>query len=175
MQKKDCYFLGKVTKPHALKGEVILWLDVDNPDVYDKLKGVFLEIKNELVPFSIDNIQIRGKKSIAKFDGIDIIEKTENIIGADMYLPLSTLPKLSGKKFYYHEVIGYEIFDQNSEKTIGQLKTIYESSGQDLFAIDINEIEVLIPIVDEFILQVDHTLKTIRIAAPEGLIDVYLS
>jgi len=175
MQKSECFFLGKITKPHGLKGEVTVWLDVDNPDDYEGLDAVFLEIKNELVPFIISDIQIRGKKSIAKFEDINKIEQTESIVGAELYLPLTSLPKLSGKKFYYHEVIGFEIFDNNSQKSIGLLKAIYESSGQDLFGIDANGIEILVPIVDEFIVSVDRTIKRIEIKAPDGLLDIYLS
>lgn len=175
MQKSECFFLGKITKPHGLKGEVTVWLDVDNPDDYEGLDAVFLEIKNELVPFIISDIQIRGKKSIAKFEDINKIEQTESIVGAELYLPLISLPKLSGKKFYYHEVIGFEIYDNNLQKSIGLLKAIYESSGQDLFGIDANGIEILVPIVDEFIVAVDRTIKRIEINAPEGLLDIYLS
>ncbi len=175
MQKSECFFLGKITKPHGLKGEVTVWLDVDNPDDYEGLDAVFLEIKNELVPFIISDIQIRGKKSIAKFEDINKIEQTESIVGAELYLPLTSLPKLSGKKFYYHEVIGFEIFDNSLQKSIGLLKAIYESSGQDLFGIDANGIEILVPIVDEFIVAVDRTIKRIEINAPDGLLDIYLS
>ncbi len=175
MQKSECFFLGKITKPHGLKGEVTVWLDVDNPDDYEGLDAVFLEIKNELVPFIISDIQIRGKKSIAKFEDINKIEQTESIVGAELYLPLTSLPKLSGKKFYYHEVIGFEIYDNNLQKSIGLLKAIYESSGQDLFGIDANGVEILVPIVDEFIVAVDRTIKRIEINAPDGLLDIYLS
>ncbi len=175
MQKSECFFLGKITKPHGLKGEVTVWLDVDNPDDYEGLDAVFLEIKNELVPFIISDIQIRGKKSIAKFEDINKIEQTESIVGAELYLPLTSLPKLSGKKFYYHEVIGFEIYDNNLQKSIGLLKAIYESSGQDLFGIDANGVEILVPIVDEFIVSVDRTIKRIEINAPDGLLDIYLS
>ncbi len=175
MQKSECFFLGKITKPHGLKGEVTVWLDVDNPDDYEGLDAVFLEIKNELVPFIISDIQIRGKKSIAKFEDINKIEQTESVVGAELYLPLTSLPKLSGKKFYYHEVIGFEIYDNNLQKSIGLLKAIYESSGQDLFGIDANGVEILVPIVDEFIVAVDRTIKRIEINAPDGLLDIYLS
>jgi 16S rRNA processing protein RimM len=174
MQKSDCFSLGKITKPHGLKGEVIIWLDVDNPENYEDLDAVFLELKGQLVPFLIEEIQIRGKKSIVKFEDIDTIEKTDTIIDAPAFLPLKALPKLKGNQFYYHEVIGYEIFDDKNQKTLGELKSIYESTGQDLFAIDINESEVLIPIVDDFIKAVDHKGKRISVSLPDGLIDIYL-
>lgn len=174
MNIKDCYFLGKITKPHALAGEVILWLDVDNPNDYEGLSSVFLMIKNNLTPFFIENIQIRGKKSIAKFEDINKIEQTDPIIGADMYLPLNALPKLSGNKFYYHEVVGYSIVDNISKETLGVLESIYESTGQDLISMNCNGTEVLIPIADNIVKSVDRETQVMFVELPEGLLDVYL-
>ncbi|MCP9765019.1 ribosome maturation factor RimM [Lacihabitans soyangensis] len=175
MQKSECFSLGKITKPHGLKGEVTIWLDVDIPENYIDLDGLFLEIKGQLVPYIIEELQIRGKKSIVKFEDINSIEATEPIIDAEAYLPIKKLPKLKGKQFYYHEVIGYQIFDNNSQKDLGELKAIYESTGQDLFAVDINETEVLIPIIDNFLDAVDHTEKRIHVTLPDGLLDIYLN
>jgi 16S rRNA processing protein RimM len=175
MQKSECFSLGKITKPHGLKGEVTIWLDVDIPENYIDLDGLFLEIKGQLVPYIIEELQIRGKKSIVKFEDINSIEATEPIIDAEAYLPIKKLPKLKGKQFYYHEVIGYQIFDNNSQKDLGELKAIYESTGQDLFAVDINETEVLIPIIDNFLDAVDHAEKRIHVTLPDGLLDIYLN
>ena len=175
MQKSDCFSLGKITKPHGLKGEVIIWLDVDMPENYENLDAVFLEIKGQLVPYLIEEIQVRGKKSIVKFEDINTIEMTEAIVDAAAFLPLKALPKLKGNQFYYHEVIGYELYDNMTQKSLGILKAIYESIGQDLFAIDIEESEILIPIVDNFIQSIDHTAKRISLDLPDGLIDIYLN
>jgi 16S rRNA processing protein RimM len=175
MQKSECFSLGKITKPHGLKGEVTIWLDVDVPENYIDLDGLFLEIKGQLVPYIIEELQVRGKKSIVKFEDINSIEATETIIDAEAYLPIKKLPKLKGKQFYYHEVIGYQIFDSNSQKDLGELKAIYESTGQDLFAVDINETEVLIPIIDNFLDTIDHSEKRIHVTLPDGLLDIYLN
>jgi 16S rRNA processing protein RimM len=175
MQKSECFSLGKITKPHGLKGEVTIWLDVDVPENYIDLDGLFLEIKGQLVPYIIEELQVRGKKSIVKFEDIKSIEATETIIDAEAYLPIKKLPKLKGKQFYYHEVIGYQIIDSNSQKDLGELKAIYESTGQDLFAVDINETEVLIPIIDNFLDTIDHSEKRIHVTLPDGLLDIYLN
>lgn len=174
MTKNQCYALGKITKPHGLKGEVQIWLDVDVPEEYEDLEAVFLDIKGQLVPYIIEEIQIRGKKSIVKFEDFKKIEETESIINADAYLPLKKLPKLKPHQFYYHDVIGYIMFDTNTNQELGLLKAIYESIGQDLFAIDYKEKEVLIPIVDDFIETIDHESKKIIMKLPDGLLDLYL-
>lgn len=175
MQKSECFSLGKITKTHALKGEVIIFLDVDAPEYYSKLEAVFLEIKGQLVPYIIEELQIKGRKSIIKFEDINSIEQAETIVNAPVWLPVSALPELKGNQFYYHDVIGYEMHDVSSGTTIGVLKAIYESTGQDLFAMDVDEKEVLVPIVDEFIHRIDHENQRIELKLPEGLLDVYMN
>ncbi len=175
MKKNECYSLGKITKSHGLKGEVTIYLDVDQPENYKKIDALLLDIKGELIPYDVEKIQIRGKKSILKLKEIHSIEETEKIVNSEVFLPLSALPKLKGNRFYYHEVIDYSIFDNNSKQEIGKIKAIYESTGNDLFAVDHEGVEVLIPIVDEFIEKIDHTNATIFLILPDGLIEVYLN
>ncbi len=174
MKKDQCYHLGKITKPHGLKGEVQIWLDVDLPEAYETLEALFLEQKGELIPYIIEQIQIRGKKSILKLEDFKKIEDTEKIVGLEVYLPLKKLPKLKGKQFYYHDVIGYEVCDKTPENKVGKLAAIYESTGQDLFAVLKDEKEILIPIVDDFIVSIDHEAEQIVVSVPDGLIDLYL-
>lgn len=175
MQKSECFSLGKITKTHALKGEVIIFLDVDTPEDYSGLEAIFLEIKGQLVPYIIEELQLKGRKSILKLEDINSIEAAEAIINAPVWLPLSALPALKGNQFYYHDVIGYEIHDVASGTRIGALRAIYESTGQDLFAIDVDEKEVLVPIVDEFIHKIDHGNQRIEVKLPEGLLEIYMN
>ncbi len=175
MQKSECFSLGKITRTHALKGEVIIFLDVDSPGDYSDLEAIFLEIKGQLVPYIIEELQIKGRKSILKLEDINSIEEAEALVNAPVWLPLSALPELKGNQFYYHDVIGYEIHDISSGTRIGTLKAIYESTGQDLFAIDVEEKEVLIPIVDEFIHKIDRENQRIEVKLPGGLLDVYMN
>ena len=91
----------------------------------------------------------------------------------ELYLPMDLLPKLEGDKFYFHEVIGFTINDQDFGE-VGILQGINDSTAQSLFEIDRDGIEILIPMNDEFIVKVDRKNKTILLNTPEGLIDLYL-
>jgi 16S rRNA processing protein RimM len=48
-------FLGKITRKHGLKGNVIIKLDTDQPELYNKLEGIFVEVNGLLVPFLLKN------------------------------------------------------------------------------------------------------------------------
>lgn len=168
----DCFYLGRVTKPRGVKGQVILFLDVDSPEEYAGLDSAFVEIKGKLVPHFFHIDQLNGNKAVATFEEIGA-DQALALVGHDLYLPLDLLPKLEGNKFYFHEVVGFRVID--AEKgDIGTLEQVIEYPAQPLFQIMKNGVEVLVPVIDEVVEEVDREQKILRIKAPKGLIDLYL-
>ncbi|WP_298754390.1 ribosome maturation factor RimM [uncultured Psychroserpens sp.] len=174
MQKKDCFFLGKIVKKYSFKGELLVKLDTDEPNLYEHMDSVFVDLRNNLVPFFIESSQLHKSELLRiKFEDVDTEEDADALIKSDLYLPLEFLPKLDGDKFYFHEIIGFKVEDK-SFGHVGIIKSINDSTAQSLFEIDRNGIEILIPMNDEFITKVDKSNKTIYVETPEGLIDLYL-
>jgi 16S rRNA processing protein RimM len=174
MKKEDCFYLGKIVKKYSFKGEVLAKLDTDQPEIYENLDAIFLELRNNLVPFFVESSQLHKSTLLRiKFEDVNAEADADAIMKSGLYLPLDLLPKLEGDKFYFHEVIGFTIKDQNFGE-VGILKGINDSTAQALFEIDRDGIEVLIPMNDEFIVKVDRKNKVILVKTPEGLIDLYL-
>ncbi|RPD93437.1 16S rRNA processing protein RimM [Aureibaculum marinum] len=174
MQKKDCFYLGKVVRKHSFRGEVVIKLDTDEPDLYQDMDAVFIEAGNNFIPFFIEKSLLqKGNQLRVKFEGFNTEEDADSILKCDVYLPLTLLPKLTGNKFYYHEVIGFTIEDTNYGN-VGSLTAVNDQTAQPLFIIENGDKEILIPMIDDFIKKVDRTNKKIIVETPEGLIDMYL-
>lgn len=174
MQKEDCFYLGKIVKKYSFKGEVLAKLDTDQPELYENLDSILVELRGDLIPFFIEQSQLHKSELLRiKFEEVDTEQDADSILKSDLYLPLEFLPKLEGDKFYFHEIIGFTIEDVNFGK-VGIIKSINDSTAQELFEIDRDGIEILIPMNDEFIKKVDRDNKTILVETPEGLIDLYL-
>ena len=174
MKKEDCFYLGKIVKKYSFKGELLAKLDTDEPDLYDNLDAIFIDLRGNLVPFFIETSQLHKSDLLRiKFEDIDTEGDAEALLKSDLYLPLELLPKLEGNKFYFHEVIGFTIIDSKFGQ-VGIIKAINDSTAQALFEIDRNGTEILIPMNDEFIVKVDRQNKTVEVNTPEGLIELYL-
>lgn len=175
MRKEDCFYLGKVAKKFSYKGEVLIWLDTDEPGLYENMESVFVEIHNNLVPFFIESSSLhKGDFLRVRFEDIDNEDDADRIMGSAVYLPLSALPKLEGNKFYFHEIIGWDAEDLRLGG-IGKIVGVNDSSAQPLFEIKKGDIEILIPMIDDFIIKVDRENKKIILDTPEGLVDLYLN
>ena len=173
VDKDSCYFLGKIVRVSGLKGDVFVFLDVDKLSDYEELDSVFVEIKGKLVPYFIQSVQIRHNGAVLHFEDTDL-ESAQGLVGSALYLPLDSLPPLSGNKFYYHEVRGFEVVDKNMG-SLGRLREVMDNAAQAVLCIDHpSGKEVLIPLVDEFLLSVDRERKVLNVQAPEGLVDFYL-
>lgn len=174
MNKEDCFNLGYISKRVGNYGEMSFIFDVDNPDRYKKLESVFVELNNSLVPFFIKKIQFRGNIATVAIDGIDSIDKAEELVKSSLYLPLHLLPPLSGKKFYYHEMPGFTVFD-SIYGNIGIIEKVLDFPQQVIFQIKNGKTEILIPAKEDFIIRIDRESRQIEINAPEGLIDLYMN
>ena len=173
MKKDDCYELGYISKTKGLDGEVYVQLDVDEPEDYENLESVFIEIKKNLVPYFIQYIDFQDKKVVISFEDIETLDQAKELVGSKLFLPLNNLPPLEEGQFYYHEVINFKIIDQNLGE-LGTIIQIYETGNQDLIAMQFQGKEILIPLVDDFIVKIDRENNILFVNLPEGLIDIYL-
>lgn len=175
MRKEDCFYLGHVSRSHGLKGEVVAVFDTDRPEAYIELESVFVDKRGELIPFFIDEITTNSKGHfILRFEEMGP-QESEDLVGSELYLPLNLLPPLSGKAFYFHEVIGFSVSDKKQGQ-IGICIKMMENGAQPLFVIK-NPAgdEILAPAVDDFILAIDRAKKNIELDLPEGLLELYQS
>jgi len=169
----DYFYLGVITKTFGYKGQLVVYIDADEPEKYKTLEAVFVKEEEEMLPYMIEDFIYKGaNQAILKFADVDG-EDAKSLVKSELYLPLTFLPPLTGNKFYFHEVIGFEVIDKE-KGNIGKCVDFMEISRQPIMQIDYNGTEILIPAVDEIFDTVDRAHKTITIAAPEGLIDVYL-
>lgn len=175
MSVDDCYQLGYVIKPHGLNGELQILLDVDSPEEYNELESVFVLQGQQLVPFFIESLAIRGDKAFVAFEEIEDVDAAKALKGAELYLPLTMLPALDDDEFYYHDLVGFKL-SEASGGVLGEVQAVLDAGPQELLQVKhISGKEVLLPLTDELIIGIDKVSRTLTMQVPEGLLEVYLS
>jgi 16S rRNA processing protein RimM len=171
MKVEHCYKIGKIARPHGLKGEVTVLLE-DAPADWDTLKNVFIQLRpNELVPFFIESVSVRGTKAFVKFEEHDTPEQAESISKKDIYLPKTERPKSGKGEFYDDEIMGFKVDDVQLGE-IGEISAVETSGTIRLLVVSNEKKEFLIPTNGPFITSVNKTKKKISVDLPEGFLDI---
>ena len=174
MDLKDSIYIGQIAKLHGYKGGVSLFLDVTHPEEYMEVESFFVDVEGILTPFFVESFKLKNKGFAAvKFQGVDSEEEAKSLIKKKVYLPENELKELDESSFYDHEVIGYGIEDVVKGQ-IGTVVGVADLKLNPLLIVDFNEKEILLPLFDGLIVNVDRESKQLKVKAPDGLIDLYL-
>lgn len=171
MKTEDCIKVGYVLKPHGLKGEVTIALDPDFPDDAEGINSIFIDFNNNLVPYFISSISLKGNKAFVKFDEVDTPEAARDISRKSLFLPRSIRPKSARGEFYDDEIIGFEVTDENAGP-LGKVIEVSQAGPNKLLVIRHDGKEVLIPVNSPFIKSVNKSKGTISVVLPEGFLDI---
>lgn len=170
----EFYFLGKITRKFSFKGDLIIFLDTDSPSEYYHLDKIFIKIKDRYIPYFVEDVYPYKNNSIrVHLEDINDENEAKNLINKEIYLRTDSLPVLEGNKFYYHEIEGFMIKDKKVGE-LGFIKYVNDKSPQHLFVVDYKKKEILIPINDELIENINRKEKLITMNLPSGLIELYL-
>ncbi len=170
----DNYFeIGYITKTRGLKGEVQVSFTFDEPEKL-KIKSVFLEINKKLVPYFVANFKIPMPQiGYFNFEDIDHIDKAQPLTKKKIFLPNRLKPKREKGTFFYTDLIGFTAEDLHKGQ-IGEILEVQEFPQQFLATIHYQEKDILIPLNEAFILEMDMKKKLIKLDLPDGLLELYL-
>ncbi len=161
-------------KPIGFEGQFAVKADTDNIDSYKGLKVIYIDFNDTLTPFFITSSKIIDDSTIwFKAEGLNAANDLTELMKKNVYLPLELLPPLEGKKFYFHEIVGFRVHDK-IHGDIGIVKDVISIPQQNILQVMHNYTEILIPLHGEILEEIDRTNKILKINAPEGLIDLYL-
>lgn len=174
MKHPEYFYLGKIVRTHGVKGDVMVLLDTDSPGRYKKLKHVFIETAGRLKEYSISKVSLRESDLTATIHigGIEDMNAAELLLKHELYLPLTELPELKGKKYYFHEIIGFEVVTEE-DGNIGKLENILDLPQHPVGEIIFNGKPFLFPLQEDFIEEIDRKNKVLKMRFPEGLLDIY--
>jgi len=168
---EQVYRIGRIGKPHGVKGEVSLQF---SDDVFDRVDADYLVLETDgiLVPFFMEEYRFRNDSAaLVKFEGIDTQERARELTHCDVYFPYS-LSDGNEQQFSWNEIVGFSLIDADTQQLVGEITAIDDSTINILFHVERDGEEILIPASDELIQSVSMDQREIEITLPDGILDL---
>lgn len=125
MNSEDLVIIGKVLKPHGLKGEMRVFCISSFPERFKALKNAYLSLNEKRELLEVESARFHKNFILLKFKGIDKIEEAEKWRGAEILIRESEVFRKDENFYYYHELIGLPCF-LNDGKLLGKVTGIEE-------------------------------------------------
>ena len=163
MKKPDLQYLGEFIKLFSFKGEIILYSD-NTISLIENLDTIFIDIDGAFVPFQIKKSKSH-KKNIFRvlLEGISSESEAKDLLKKSVYIN-----KLENQD----NNIVYNFNVYNNNEYLGIVISTINKTGQTIIEVKMKEKIVLIPFVDEFIVEINYNLNKIDMILPDGLLDI---
>lgn len=160
IKQDDLIEIGYVKRPHGFKGGIQFSLNKEI--ALDKGDFVFIKLDGQLIPYPITQISL-SDQPVVNLRFIDDHEQAQSLVGHTVYV--EGVENLDEQ----WQLLGYTLTDESLGE-IGIIEDVQEFPSQWMLVVQYRGEEVLVPFVEDFILEIDTENKQIRCNLPEGLI-----
>jgi 16S rRNA processing protein RimM len=171
----DFITIGRVRKPHGLKGEVTVGVlsDVDERFAAGSVVDLVLA-DGQRRSTRISAVRGRRDEAIVRFAGLETRDQAEELREAMLEIDRSRVPSAPPGAFYFFELVGCECTDRRAGE-LGSVARVLDDGGGLLLEIEAGPRSLLVPFVEEYLQEVDIANRRIELQLPEGLIETCTS
>ena len=162
--------IGRVRKPHGVRGGLKVTLYSIDLEMLQDLEQLFVNMGDSWRSLSMETCQGYDDYAIIKFKGIDDRSEAETYRDLEIFTLREALPVLADGEYYIDDLIGCEVRDEQDE-VLGQVVEILTPGAHEVLVIQQGEVETLIPLVDEWVNDIDLVQRQIRVNSPEAITD----
>jgi 16S rRNA processing protein RimM len=168
--EKELFRLGVVTGTHGLRGDLKVRPDSGDPDALQAARTLFLRDRSGAVAtYTPSKATVHKGAVLLHLDGLDSIEAVQSLVGCEVLIVASELPALAEGEFYWRDLQGLTVVDRQRGE-LGILEDFFTTAAHDIYVVQGVHGEVLIPAVDEFVLEIDMAGRRLLVDLPDGLL-----
>ena len=166
---KEYLEIGKITSTHGIKGEMRFQPWCDGPEFLTQFKTLYYDKKGEK-PVKI-KARANGAMAIVKIEGIDTVEEASKLRDKVLYMKRSDA-RLPEGQYFIQELIGCDVIDADNESICyGVLTDVSQTGANDVWHIEKDGNEYLIPAIPPVVISTDVENNTIKIRPLRGIFD----
>lgn len=160
---------GKIVNTHGLRGEVKVVTWTDYPEDFEDIEYVYVKRKTGDEKLHISSIKYQKNNLIIKFSEIKDINEAEKYKNQILYVEREMMGELPDGVYYIADLIGSSVIDENGEE-IGVIADVFNTGANDIYDVKREgKKNLLIPVIDDVVKEIDIENKVIRIEMMEGL------
>jgi 16S rRNA processing protein RimM len=164
--------VGRVARPHGLRGQVIVNPETDFVEDRFKVGAIFwTQSARGEEQLTVISARVQNGRPVIGLEGFSRIEDVERLAGLELRVPEGELQPLEAGMYYHHQLIGCAV-ETIAGEHVGEVVRVNGGAAGSLLEVNGPRGEVLIPLAVEICVEIDVEQKRIRIAPPEGLLDV---
>jgi 16S rRNA processing protein RimM len=164
--------VGRIARPHGLRGEVIVDVETDFPlDRFRLGARLFVERHGAALPLTLTSVRFQRERAVVGLSGVEDAAAAKGLAGAELRVPAADLVTLPPGMFYRHDLVGCRVITRTGD-TVGVVTGVDGTVDGSRLVVDTPEGQVLIPLVAAICPTVDPVGKRIVIEPPDGLLDV---
>jgi|SRR5215213_2857302 len=168
----ELVIIARAVKPRGLKGEIVAELLTDFPERFEDLDElVLVSPSGERTTKRLEDYWFQNDRVVLKLSGYDDVEIAKELVGVEFAVPESERVLLPADHYYDWELEGCTV--KVGDDSIGQVNSVLKTGGAEILVVTDNSgKELLIPLADSIVVEVDPARKTIVVDPPEGLLDL---
>ena len=165
--------VGRIVKTHGLRGALKMVPYGETLQQLEPKAKLHLVADGDTGEATLTLMQLRrqGRHWVAHFSELAGVDAAQKIVGKEVFLPEEELPPTSEGEYYHFQLIGLRVETAGDGRVVGVLRAVIETGSNDVYVVEHDDREVLIPAIAEVILEIDLQDGRMIIAAPEGLLD----
>ncbi|MGP0565842.1 ribosome maturation factor RimM [Nitrospina sp. 32_T5] len=162
--------VGRVTKPHGLKGELKLHPFVSDTSLLKTIRHGRMEMDGGPREWVIESVRGAGIPLIIKFQHCDTPEQARELAGNTLEVPDTDFPGLAEGEYYWFQILDLRVFDEDG-RFYGIVDEIIETGSNDVYVVKDGEKELLLPMIDSVVKKIDLDERTLIFHKVEGLVE----
>lgn len=165
--------VGVIASTHGVRGEVKVYPTTDSLERFRSLKEVVLvTARKENLLLTVEGVKFFKQFAILKFKGIDNIDDIQKYKGCDLMVSRENAQPLAENEYYIGDLVGMKVEDEHGV-TLGILADVLQTGANDVYVVKrSNGTELLLPVIDECILNVDVEAGVVQAHVMDGLLDL---
>lgn len=162
-----------MSKPHGIRGEIKVYPFSEDPESFKFYSSlVFVDpVEKYAREIKLSHSRSQGRMAVLTLSGVGSRNDAEDLVDCEVWASKDDLPELADDEFYWNDFEGMEVYTVK-DIYLGNVSSLMSTGAHDILIVSGRGAEYLIPVRDEFIIEINKADGKIIVDPPEGLLEI---